>query len=208
MQVTKKILIWIVVAWMLLMLVNYYYVNFFILAFELLGLYLLFFLLSIIQIIKLIKERKTLSSLRVQKAVVFIGLFSLTFFGVSNQIIEKIDWSILFNRRKQIVEQVKSKQLNPNVSWNGFMCKLPYEFPVVSNGGNYIEIFENQKNRSTTVKFYIFANFFESPSTYFIYTDDPEEIPNIEKWIKKYPSDNWKICENWFRTEVGPYDGL
>ena len=51
------------------------------------------------------------------------------------------------------MEQVKNKELNPNVSWNGWVCELPFEFPVVSNGGNDIGITRNEENNGTTVTF-------------------------------------------------------
>jgi hypothetical protein len=207
MQMAKRGLISVVLAWVVLMLINYYYVPFFFTFFEWLWLCLLFLILSIIQIIKLVKERHNLSGIRVQKTIVFSTLFVLTFFNVSDKIIERVDWSIFFNRRKQIVEQVRNKKLNPNVPWRSPLCKLPYQFPVISNGGNYIEIDEN-RNDGFTVKFYIYSNYMEAPSTYFIYTNDPEEVKSIEERIKKYPLDNWKICENWFRVEAGPYDGI
>ena len=184
----------------MLMLINYYYVNFFILAFEWLGLCLIFIVLSIIQIIKLIKERNNLSSVRIQKTVVFTTLFVLTFFRVSDKLIEKVDWLIFFNRRQQIVEQVANRQLNPNVSWNGWVCELPYRFPIVSNGGNQIGIYRDTTKGTVAITFWIFRNFFESPSTQFVYTNDSEEIKWIEDKIRRSPSDNWKLRENWYRT--------
>lgn len=106
---------------------------------------------------------------------------------------------ILENKRNEIVEQVKTKELNPNVSWNGWVCELPFEFPVVSNGGNDIGISRNKENNGTTVTFWIFRNFFDLPSTYFVYTDDPEEIKRLDKKVAEQPDANWKIKENWYR---------
>jgi len=53
----------------------------------------------------------------------------------TNLVIEKVDWFILENKRNEIVERVKNKELNPNVSWNGWVGELPFESPIVSNGG-------------------------------------------------------------------------
>jgi len=183
-----------------LALVNYYYINFFILAFVCLGLTLLLFILTLIQLVKTIRERKTLTKLRIAKLVTFCLLFILTLYRHStNLVIEKVDWMILENKRNEIVEQVKTKELNHNVSWNGWVCELPFEFPVVSNGGNDIGISRNKENNGTTVTFWIFRNFFDLPSTYFVYTDDPEEIKRLDKKVAEQPDANWKIKENWYR---------
>ena len=138
--------------------------NFFFLADIWLGMTLNLFILTIIQLVKTIKERKTLSNLRIAKLVTFSLLFLLTFYRhKTNLVIEKIDWVILENKRNEIVEQVKNKKLNPNVNWNGWVCDLPYEFLVVSNGGNDIGILRNRENNRTTVTFWVFRNFFDSP---------------------------------------------
>ena len=113
---------------------------------------------------------------------------------------EKVDWFVFLNKRIEIVEQVKKDKLRPNVDWNGWICELPYEFPVISNGGNDIGIFKNKNDSSLTVQFWILRNFFDSPSTYFIYTEDKDDIERIEKKISKRPSDNWKVRDNWYRV--------
>lgn len=196
----KNGLIWTIVGWVILTLINYYYTNFFILAFIWLGMSLIFIILTLIQLVKTIKERKTLTKLRIAKLLTFSILFILTFYRNStNLAIEKADWFILENKRDEIVEQVKNKELNPNVSWNKWVCELPFEFPVVSNGGNDIGISRNEKNNGTTVTFWVFRNFFDSPSTHFVYTNDPEEITRLNKKVAERPADNWKIKENWYR---------
>lgn len=197
----RKSLIWIVSIWVVLSLLNYYFVPYFLVALEWLILSLVLLIWSIGQIVKLIKERKNLSRQRIASVLVITSLFLLTFFRQPvNQIIEKADWYIFFNKRTEVVEQVKNGELKPNVSWNGWVCELPYEFPVISNGGNDIGIFRNQKNNRTTVVFWVFRNFFDSPSTHFVFTDDPEEIKRIEEKIEARPNDNWRIKENWYRT--------
>lgn len=128
--------------------------NFFFLAFIWLGMTFMLLILTIVQLIKVIIERKALTKLRVAKLVTFSMLFLLTLYRhKTNLAIEKVDWLILENKRNEIVEQVKNKELNPNVSWNGWVCELPFEFPVVSNGGNDIGITRNEENNGTTVTF-------------------------------------------------------
>ncbi|WP_332914080.1 hypothetical protein [Algoriphagus boritolerans] len=118
-------------------------------------------ILTIIQLVKTIKERKILTKLRIAKLVTFSILFLLTLYRhKTNLAIEKVDWFILENKRNEIVEKVKNKELNPNVSWNGWVCELPFEFPIVSNGGNDIGISRNEENNGTTVTFWVFRNFF------------------------------------------------
>ena len=125
----------------------------------------------------------------------------MTFYrDIPNWVIEKVDWLMFLNKRIEIVEQVKKDELRPNVDWNGWVCELPYEFPVVSNGGNDIGIFKNKTDSTLTVQFWIFRNFFDSPSTYFIYTEDKDDIERIEKKISNRPRDNWKIKDNWYRV--------
>lgn len=114
--------------------------------------------------------------------------------------IEKVDWKILYSKRTEIVKQVRNNELNPNVDWNGWVCELPFEFPVISHGGNDIGIFRNEEKNTTTVTFWVFRNFFSAPATHLIYTNDSSEIAKIDKLIKQQPQNNWKIEDNWYRT--------
>ncbi len=201
-MITKKILVWIIVGWCLITLINYYYTNFFILAFIWIGMSLGFFIATIVQIWKAIEEIKSVSKLRITKLFVFVTLFLLTFYGdIPNQLIEKVDWEILKNKRVEIVEKVRTGELEPNVDYNGIICELPFEIPVISNGGNDIWITSNENNNSLTVRFWIFRNFFESPSTMFIYSNNPEEMKRLENISIERPNENWKIESNWFRIK-------
>jgi hypothetical protein len=198
---TKKGLIWIIIAWISITLINYYYTIYFILAIIWFVLIISLFYLTLVQLKKTYEERKNLSKLRITNLLTFSLLFILTLYRhKTNLVIEKIDWFILENKRNEIVEKVKNKEINPNVSWNDWVCELPFEFPVISNGGNDIGILRNKKNNGTTVTFWVFRNFFDSPSTHFIYTNDPEEIKRLDGKIANRPKENWKIKENWYRT--------
>ena len=199
-MITKGKLMAIVVAWCLLTLFNYYYVNFFFLAFEWLALCGILLCLSIVHLIWLVKERKNTSLLRVEKVVVFSALFFLTFTKLPNKVIEKADWVIFLNKRTEIVEKVKKKELNANTPFNGLLCRLPFSFPLISNGGNNILI-NRYEDGTITVTFWIFANYFDSPSTQFIYSNNAEDIICIGKMIKSDPGENWKINNNWFRAK-------
>lgn len=201
MKLTKHTLIWIVIGWVFLTLFNYYFMNFFFLAFELLGLILILLIISIVQLVKLIKERKELSKLRVQKFIVFFALLVLTLYRDSvNKVIEKVDWQIFYTKRTEIVERVKMGEINSDTDRPYWRYELPYRFPVISNGGNEIMIDRDDNLNTTTIKFWIFRNFFDSPSTLFIYTNDSTMIEKINKKINSLPSENWKIEDNWYRT--------
>jgi hypothetical protein len=199
--VNKKTLIWIVSVWVVLTLVNYYFVPYFIVVLEWIVLSLILLIWTTRQIIKLIKERKNLSRQRISSVLVILTLFLLTFFRQPvNQIIEKSDWYIFYNKRTEVVEQVKNGELKPNVSWNRWVCELPYEFPVISNGGNDIGISKNDSTNEVTVTFWVFRNFFSAPSTHFVYTNRTEDINYYDELIERNPDENWKIKENWYRT--------
>ena len=192
---------WIIIGWIILTILNYYFVPYFIVAFEWFGLLIVFFIIALYQIVKLIIERKNFTKLRLYKLTLFLALFTLTFYGrYVDRLIEKVDWYMFYKKRTEIVEQVKNYKLNPNVDWNGWVCELPFEFPVISHGGNDIGISRNTEKNTTTVTFWVFRNFFSSPSTHLIYTNDSTEIARFEKLIKRHPKDNWKIEENWYRT--------
>ena len=199
---SQKTLFMITIGWVLLTLFNYYYMNFFFLACEWIFLSLGLLIAFGVQLAKLAMGPPNPGSLRVQKIGIFLLLFTLTLFrSWPNSLIETCDWWILENKRNEIVNQVKRGELNPNVSWNGIICELPFEFPVVSNGGNDIVIWRDEERNTLTVEFWVFRNFFEAPSTQFIYTNDPQKIQEIEAKIEKDQSkNNWKIKANWYRT--------
>ena len=185
-MIGKKTIIWIVIIWIIITLINYYYTNFFFLAFIWLGLSAILLIGTIIQIVKLILERKKLTKFRVTKVIVFSLLFILTFFRhFTNEMIEKADWLALKGKRTEIVEKIKSGELVANGKNNNGICELPFEFPVVSNGGNDVWIIRNKETDKITVRFWVLRNFFDSPSTKFVFKENPEN--------------NWKLDDNWYR---------
>lgn len=132
------------IGWIILTILNYYFVPYYIVACGWFGFLAGFFAISIYQIVRLIIERKRVTKLRLYKLTLFLALFFLTFYGrYVDRLIEKVDWRIFYNKRVEIVEQVKKNELNPNVDWNGWVCELPFEFPVISHGGNDIGILRN-----------------------------------------------------------------
>jgi len=155
---------------------------------------------TIIQIVKLIKERENLTKFRIVKSIVFGLIFVLTFFRhIPNEVIEKVDWTLLKGKRTEIVAKIKSGELIANGKNNNGICELPFEFPIVSNGGNDVWIIRNKENDKLTVRFFVFRNFFDSPSTKFVFTEDEKTIEAFEKRIKEKPENNWKLDDNWYR---------
>ena len=198
----KRYLI-LLVFWILIQIFTFYLFPFFVMPFIWLLMILFFLVLIIRNLIISIKNIKVLLifNQRILKLTIVIILCGLTFYKanhISQLIIEKLDWVVLYNQRKNIVDEVKNNKLQPNVSYNDFMCELPYEFPVVSDGGNDIAIYHSDKNEYT-IEFYVFRNFFEAPSTKIIYSENPENIHYFEEKIKDDPDNNWKIENNWYR---------
>ena len=194
-------LIIIAVLWIFLKIFEYYLVMplFLISAFWLLGFFVLFLIIFIYQIIRLIVERKNLKKIRIIKALFWGLIFYFTVnFKHAASIIEKADWHILYRKRMEIVEQVKNKELNPNVDWNDDLCELPFEFPIVSISGNDIIIERNERTQTTTVAFFVNRGMLSS-STCFIYTNDDENIRKYNSLIRKDSESNWKLKENWYR---------
>jgi len=193
----------LIIVWGFIQLFTFYVFHFFIIPFTWLITVLILLIIFIKNLIYTIKNRK-LSLLFYQgllKLSITIILFLFTFYGLNyipQLIIEKIDWVVLCNERKNIIDEVKKNKLKPNISYNDFMCELPYEFPVVSNGGNDIAIYHNEE-KQYTIEFYVFRNFFEAPSTKIIYSENQKNINYYEDMIKHDPNNNWKIEKNWYR---------
>lgn len=156
---------------------------------------------TIIQLTKTIQERKLLSRQRLLSLLVIGALFALTFDRqLVNTLIERIDWYVFYSKRCEVVELVKQGQLKPNVAWNNWVCELPYEFPVISNGGNDIGIIKNDSTGKVTVTFWVFRNFFSAPSIHLVYSNDPDALNRLNDTVMENPDENWKIDDNWFRT--------
>jgi len=196
-QMSKKALVAVVISWVIYQFFAYYFLPYFIVTLFWLLLSLLLLIFSIIHFIKLIIERKSLSKLRIQKFITFTILFVFTVTNLFFPVLEKFDWIILYNNREEIVEKVKNGELKPNVEWNKILCELPFDFPVISNGGNDILIFKNEN--SVTVQFWTYRNFFSAPSTSFVYTDNTENIKYFEEKINTDPDRFWKLKSNWYR---------
>jgi len=198
---SKEIIILVLVAvlWFIYRIVEYYFLSFFIVIFPWLSLLIGFLIIAIKQLIKLIRERKNIKTIRIVKTIFYILLFYLTLNNkwLVENVIEKADWHIFYQKRIEIVEKVQKRELNPDDNSNYGVCELPFKYPIVSNGGNDIIISRNDSLQTITVKFFTSRNFCLNPSTYFIYTNDEENIKYYDNLINL--QHNWKIKENWYR---------
>ena len=198
---TKKITV-LVIIWLFYVLADYFYLPYFIQPFSWLLVCIILLILTVRQIIKLLKEKKNIKTNRIINLSVTLILFVLTFYNfnkIPNSIIEKIDWIISYNSRNKIVKDVLAEKLEPNTTMNNGICKLSFDFPIISNGGNDIWIYQNKTEGTKTIKFWISRGFFESPQTYFIFTNDNETQKQYEELIKVKPEYNWKLENNWYR---------
>ncbi len=198
-MIKQKHIKWIIITWLVITF-TMFYMDYYIIFFWDVSTLVGFFCISIYEFIRLLYELNSITKLRVYKLVLFIGLFLLTFYGrYTDAIIEKMDWNIFYSKRMEIVELVKNEKYIPNTNGNNYICQLPYDFPIVSNGGNDIIIGKDTTNNTTTVGFYLLRDFFMAPSKYLIYTNDPRKIKRFESLIKEQPDYNWKLEEHWYR---------
>ncbi|KQR93718.1 hypothetical protein ASG01_07575 [Chryseobacterium sp. Leaf180] len=197
----KKILV-LVVLWIVFVFADYLYLPYFVKPLSWILVCVTLVILLVKQIIKVIKEGKNLQPYRLLNLFITAMLLFLTVYNfnkIPHSIIEKLDWSISYNKRQKIVKEVLAGKLKPNTEMNYGIYRLPFDFPVISNGGNDIWIDENKNNSMKTIKFWISRGFFDSPQTYFIFTNDTKSKKYYEEKIKTKPEYNWKIEENWYR---------
>ena len=197
----RKIL-FLIAFWFIYAFVDYFYLPYFVQPFAWLLVCITLFVLLIRQIIEVIKERNNLKNYRLLNLSITFGILFLTFYNFNNiprSVIEKIDWSISYNKRNKIVEEVLKGELKPNTEMSNGISSLPFDFPLISNGGNDIWIYGSKTENTKTIKFWISRGFFESPQTYFIFTNDNEMKKMYEEQIKTKPEYNWKLEANWYR---------
>lgn len=200
-MINKKLIL-LFIIWILIILLNYYILPYFVQPLVWIFVVLFLFILLAIQVRKIIKEKNKISINIILTFSTLLILFALTFFNfykIPRKIIEKIDWIVLYNKRLEIVKDVQNGKLISNTKMNNGISALPFYFPIVSNGGNEILIFDNKK----TIKFWISRGFFDTPQLYFIFTENSDTIESINELIKKHPENNWKIKENWYRVLEG-----
>lgn len=204
---SKRSLLYIVIGWGVLIIIKYYLPFFMVtllwigLSFLLLSVLVIEFIKLIVEIIATIRTKKPLAKLRILKVLVFSTLLYLTFKPwILHGVIEKFDWKMFYAKRIEIVEKGKLGKLYPNGKNENGICKLPFKFPILSNGGNEISIYRNMEKQTVTVTFWVYRNFFSAPSTSFVYTNDPDGIKVLENEVKEDPENNWKIQDNWYRN--------
>ena len=193
-------LILVLVFWLILNVVEHY-LTYALVTLLWLVLSFTLFIIAIIQLVKLFRERKNISKMRIVKVIFWVLLFYFTLYRWHfDKIIEKADWHIFYNKRMEIVKKVQQKEIFQNDDYG--LYKLPFDFPIVSHDGNDIMIIRNDSTNTITIEFFIFRNFFSAPSTYLIYTNDEKNINDYDNFVKREPKHNWKIKDNWYRIMV------
>jgi hypothetical protein len=198
---TKKIG-FLLLFWLIYVFADYFYLTYFVQPFSWFLVCLALLVLSIRHAVKAINEQKDFKVDRIVSLLITFTLFLLTFYNfnkIPRSIIEKIDWTISFNKRNSTVNNVLAGKLKPNTQLNNGICKLPFDFPIISNGGNDILIYKNKLESTETIKFWISRGFFESPQIYFIFTNDKETKKRYNELIRAKPEYSWQLEDNWYR---------
>ena len=150
----------------------------------------------------IVNNRKNLIGITLLNLLVELSLLVITFYNfnkIPNSIIEKLDWYTSYETRNQIVNDVFKEKSELNSKINNDIYELSFELPIISNGGNDIWIYQNKTDKKKTIKFWISRGYFESPQTYFIFTNDNKIRKQLEDKITENPETNWKLEENWYR---------
>lgn len=193
----------LIIVWIIYICSDYYILPYFVRPFLWLLICLVLLGIFLKQAIKLFKERKNIKHGRLLTFMTAFFLSGLTFYNINalpRALMEKMDWMILYQKRRQIVTEVLHGQLKPNTTLHNGICRLPFTFPIVSNGGNDIWIAENKTKSTKTIKFWISRNFFDAPQDYFVFTNDNETLQYYRKLIKVRPQHNRQLDNNWFRV--------
>ena len=190
----------ILLTWVLLELLIFYEIwdlaSFIILFFVA----FLFFILLIRNGVKLFQSRKRFDF----KKRIFKFLFALTILFLTildfipQNLIERLDWTLLYNKRMEIVEDIKKDKINLENDKDFYLYNVPFEYPVVSNGGNKIVV-RKDIEKKYTIEFFISKFSFFSPDSKYIYTESKNYSKIFEEKVKTDPTQNKKLEKNWYR---------
>ncbi len=195
----SRTIISIVLIWCLWRIVEHYYLPSFVIIFTWLPLSITLLILSIVHLSKLFRNNNRHSKQKIFNATFYIVLFFFTFYRLPfNKLIEKADWYLFYNKRIELINQLKKDEfINESSPTLLKSIQLPYRFPILSVDGN--EVFYNKNGKNITVAFFIERGLSISSSVYLIYTNNETEIFDFENRIIRNPRENWKINDNWYR---------
>ena len=197
----KKTII-LVSIWLIYSFSEYYILPYFIKPLTWFVICLTLLIFSVKEIINIVNNRKNLIGITILNLLVELSLLVITFYNfnkIPNSIIEKLDWYTSYETRNQIVNEVFKEKSELNSKINNDIYELSFELPIISNGGNDIWIYQNKTDKKKTIKFWISRGYFESPQTYFIFTNDNKIRKQLEDKITENPETNWKLEQNWYR---------
>ena len=192
----------LVFIWLIYSFSEYYILPYFIKPLTWFVICLTLLIFSVKEIINIVNNRKNLIGITILNLLVELSLLVITFYNfnkIPNSIIEKLDWYTSYETRNQIVNKVFKEKSELNSKINNDIYELSFELPIISNGGNDIWIYQNKTDKKKTIKFWISRGYFESPQTYFIFTNDNKIRKQLEDKITENPETNWKLEQNWYR---------
>jgi len=185
--------LWIIFAYIALLLFNYYNSTIWFLAEIILALFLIF-ILNCLTLIRMICKQLALKKGLLKIAI--CSLMPLILFSIyyTSFLWEIIDWKLGYNQRMKIVELAKEGKLE-KVEFSRY--KIPYSQPILSNGGNEVIVVRHNK-RTITVCFYITQ---DAPFSYWVYTNDNKIKMNMSAEVYR------DLGDNWYRVKtLEPYD--
>lgn len=163
------------------------------------GVIWLLFFLGIIFNAAIIFKFKQLGLLALVPAgIQVIALFLVLFFPL-NKIWIKANFSMYRAERERVVSLVYRERLKPNVKYNSRMIALPRTYPLLSMGGNEIEVRTHRGNKY--LLFYTFRGFLDSGYSGFIYVPrggDPRSSSDLQNGYRV--TDIMPLGGNWYHA--------
>ena len=153
-----------------------------------------------ISTVKIYRKKETLSRGIVKTAVIVLILAVIFTYSWQSTIVEKLDWMINSNSRLNIAQQVISGSIKEDMYGN---YKLPVAFPILSNGGNEINVTRYPDN-TINVRFLITKALLFGEQDYWVYTNNISLMKDFEVLIKENPKLNRKLRDNWYRVQSYP----
>lgn len=148
------------------------------------GIFLVVFVISIIVLFK----KRDLKPFVLQ-CIALLLLFLIPF----NQIVIDLNFKMYKTNRIEVVEKIQDGTLQPNVSYNASLIRLPKEYDHLSSGGG--EIIVEKHGETYSVLFFTYRGVLDNFSG-FVYSPDDVE-PNLDTFGGDFKEIE-KIDEHWY----------
>jgi hypothetical protein len=126
--------------------------------------------------------------------VIIILIIGLIYFYKGGKLTTEMDFKTNFQRRVQVVQEIKNGNLKNNIDYNKSLIHLPSKYSGLSSGGNDI-IFEN-KDGKLNVLFFTVRGVTDNFAG-IIYKEDNAH-PNPDNFNCGTLLESTKLDENWF----------